>query len=298
MFRRRRHTGEHRPRPEGTTDPGAFGDDELAEPGDDELAEPGDDELAEPGDDELAEPGDDDAGDAPPDDGDYVGRHALTGEDAHPGEPGSDEAAGSGPWDSGEQYPQRERVDLGSLLIPVHPEQEVQLNVAGEHIVAASVTIGRSSLQVQAFAAPKSGDLWEDVRVELAQEIRNLGGQAQEADGPFGTELQARVPTEPGSGQTELQSARYIGVDGPRWLLRGTISGQAASRPELAKPLEELFADVVVVRGDHPAPPRDLLEIQLPPEMREALEQEMAQAEERGQYPSPFDRGPEITETR
>ena len=29
-----------------------------------------------------------------------------------------------------------------------------------------------------------------------------------------------------------------------------------------------------------------------------ALEQEMAEADERGQYPSPFDRGPEITETR
>jgi hypothetical protein len=295
VFRRRRHTGEHRPRPEGTTDPGPVGDDELAEPGDDELAEPGDDEQAEPGDDELAEPGDDelagpgdddDAAEAPSAGDDYVGRHAST------------EVAGSGPWDSGEQYPQRQRVELGSLLIPVHPEQEVQLNVAGEHIVAASVTIGHSSLQIQAFAAPKTGDLWEDVRVELAQEIRNIGGQAQEADGPFGPELQARVPTEPDSGQTDLQPARYIGVDGPRWLLRGTISGQAATQPELARPLEELFADVVVVRGDHPAPPRDLLEIQLPPEMREAIEQEMAQAEERGEYPSPFERGPEITETR
>jgi Protein of unknown function (DUF3710) len=278
VFRRRRQAGEHRPRPETTTDPGLAADDELAE-SDDELA---DEELA---DDELAESGDDD----------YVGRHALGGQ---PAEPGTDEAAGSGPWDSAEPYPRRDRVDLGSLLIPVSPEQEVQLNVAGEQIIAASVTLGASTLQVQAFAAPKTGDLWEDIRAELAQEIRNLGGQAQEAAGPFGTELRARVPTEPGSGQTDLQPARYIGVDGPRWLLRGTISGQAASHPELAGPLEELFAGIVVVRGDHPAPPRDLLEIQLPPEMREAIEQEMAQAEERSQYPSPFERGPEITETR
>ena len=280
MFRRRRQAGEHRPRPEGTTAPGPD-DEELA---DEELA---DDELA---DDELAEPGDDDAADAPSEDDDYVGRHAVAG------------AAGSGPWDSGEPYPQRQRVDLGSLLIPVDAEQEVQLNVAGEQIVAASVTLGASTLQVQAFAAPKTGDLWEDIRAELAQEIRNLGGQAQEAAGPFGTELRARVPVEPDSGpdsgQADLQSARYIGVDGPRWLLRATISGQAATHPELAGPLEDLFADVVVVRGDHPAPPRDLLEIQLPPEMREAIEQEMAEAEERGEYPSPFERGPEITETR
>ena len=275
MFRRRRQAGEHRPRPEGTTDPGPVGDDELAGSGDDDAAED-------------------------PDDGDdYVGRHAVTGQAGQPAaDQGGEEVAGSGPWDSAERYPQRERVDLGSLLIPVDPEQEVQLNVAGEQIVAASVTIGSSSLQVQAFAAPKSGDLWEEVLGELAQEIRNLGGQAEEAAGPFGTELRARVPSEPGGGQTDLQPARYFGVDGPRWLLRGTISGQAASNPEQARQLEELFADIVVVRGDHPAPPRDLLEIQLPPEMREAIEQEMAETEERGQYPSPFDRGPEITETR
>jgi len=151
---------------------------------------------------------------------------------------------------------------------------------------------------VQAFAAPKSGGLWADVRGEIAEEIGSLGGESREAPGPFGTELQARVPTEPGSGHSDLQPARYIGVDGPRWLLRGTISGRAASYPELARPLEEVFADIVVVRGDHPAPPRDLLEIQLPAEMRQAIEEEMAQAQERSQYPNPFERGPEITETR
>lgn len=287
MFRRRRQAGEHRPRPQGRTDPAPADEDELAGPGDD------------------------DGGDDPYADDDYVGRHALAGQDDQPageddqlaGEDGqlADEAGypeGSGPWDSGAGYPQRQRVDLGSLLIPVQPEQQVELNVAAEQIVAASVTIGRGTLQVQAFAAPKSGGLWEDVRGELAEEIRNLGGQAQEAPGPFGTELAARVPTEPGSSRTALQPARYFGVDGPRWLLRGMISGQAATHPELARPLEELFADIVVVRGDHPAPPRDLLEIQLPAEMRQAIEEEMAQAQERSQYPNPFDRGPEITETR
>ena len=87
-------------------------------------------------------------------------------------------------------------------------------------------------------------------------------------------------------------------MDGPRWLLRGTISGTAAMGDGLAAPLEEVFADVVVVRGDHPAPPRDLLEIQLPAEMRQALEEQAAQAEEQGEYLNPFERGPEITETR
>ena len=69
----------------------------------------------------------------------------------------------------------------------------------------------------------------------------------------------------------------------------------------MAAPFEELFAGVVVVRGDHPAPPRDLLEIQLPEEARQAMEQQLAEAdpEQRfGAQPNPFERGPEITETR
>jgi hypothetical protein len=200
----------------------------------------------------------------------------------------------AGPWDAGESYPERPRVDLGSLLIPVVPGMEVQLNVAEEHIVAASVTHGRSSLQVQALAAPKSGGLWDDVREEVAAEVGQLGGQTHETEGPFGIEVRARMPAQPGTDV--LEPARFFGVDGPRWLLRGVVRGEAAASTTAARPLEEVFAGIVVVRGDHPAPPRDLLEIRLPAELRQAMEQELAP--ERSRYPSPFERGPEITETR
>ena len=68
-----------------------------------------------------------------------------------------------------------------------------------------------------------------------------------------------------------------MGVDGPRWFLRGVISGPAARHPELARPFEELFADIVVVRGDHPLPPRELLEIRLPEEAQRALQDQLEQ---------------------
>ena len=58
------------------------------------------------------------------------------------------------------------------------------------------------------------------------------------------------------------------------------IRGPAARRPELAAPLEELFADVVVVRGDHPAPPGDLLEIRLPQDAQQALEEELGKEQD------------------
>src|SRR5690606_34481394 len=47
-----------------------------------------------------------------------------------------------------------------------------------------------------------------------------------------------------------------IGVDGPRWFLRGVIGGEAASDPAAAEQVEDLFRLIVVVRGGSPMPPR------------------------------------------
>ena len=204
----------------------------------------------------------------------------------------------SGPWDAAERFPARERMDFGSLQIPVREGLEVQINMAEDQGVWIAVLRGENGLQLQAFAAPKTSGLWDEVRQEIAAEVAKSGGDSEEAEGPFGTELHARVvAAEPGHSRTQKQQVRFLGVDGPRWFLRGVISGPAARRPELARQFEEVFADVVVVRGDHPAPPRDLLEIRLPEEAQAALEEQMA-AEGIQEPPNPFERGPEITETR
>ncbi len=73
---------------------------------------------------------------------------------------------------------------------------------------------------------------------------------------------------------------------------RDCITGPAAQRPAAARPFEEIFADVVVVRGEHAEPPRKALDIALPEEARQAIEQQM----EAEGMPNPFERGPEITE--
>jgi len=76
------------------------------------------------------------------------------------------------------------------------------------------------------------------------------------------------------------------------------ISGPAATDAADGDPFDELFADVVVVRGDYPAPPREQLEIRLPEEARQALEAQLAEENEGWGLADPFTRGPEITETR
>ena len=279
MFRRRRRGEADRPGSDSGTaqdGPEFYGDldqrDELEE---DEGYD--DDEGAEEAD--LAGP-------ATP--GPTPGRHRASD--------GADE--GSGPWDGAGSFPERERLDFGSLHVPVREGLDVQVNMAEDTGVWITVVRGDNAIQLQAFAAPKTSGLWDEVRQEIAEEVAKSGGDSQETQGPFGAELHARVRPGGEGRRQQLEPVRFLGVDGPRWFLRGVISGPAARHPELARPFEELFADVVVIRGDHPAPPRDLLEIRLPEEARRALAEQFEQEAGGPAYPNPFDRGPEITETR
>jgi hypothetical protein len=215
-----------------------------------------------------------------------------------------------GPWDIADDYPAAERVDCGSLLIPAREGFDVQINVAEEQGTWAAVVRQDSGMQLQAFAAPRSGELWAEVRQEIAANIAESGGTCQEIYGRFGVELAAQVPISAEAEPTVQQPVRFLGFDGPRWFLRGVISGPAASDKALAASFDEIFGDVVVVRGDYPAPPREQLEIKLPEEARQALEEQMPEAERRAleqqidadrpdwYLPDPFTRGPEITETR
>jgi hypothetical protein len=204
----------------------------------------------------------------------------------------------SGPWDGAGSFPEHDRIDFGSLLVPVQAGVEVEVKVAEGMGVWITLRRGDSAIELMAFAAPKTSGLWAEVRQEFAEEVAKAGGDSQEAQGPFGVELHARLHPGGEGRRGQLEPVRFIGVDGPRWFLRGMIRGPAAQHPQLAEPFEELFADVVVVRGDHPAPPGDLLEIRLPHDAQQALEEQLAQEAGGPAWPNPFERGPEITETR
>jgi hypothetical protein len=229
----------------------------------------------------------------------------LYGDEPDYDEPAEEEPAGvpraeGGPWDAGEPYPARDRVDLGSLQVPVGPGHEIQLVMADQHGAWVTVRHGESEMQLQAFAAARRGALWDDVRGEIAAEVRQAGGASEDRPGSFGIELTARVPAEAGLPGSGFQLVRFVGVDGPRWFLRGLFTGPAAAGGEAASTLEEVLRDVVVVRGEHPVPPREILELRLPPEAQQAFEEQVAGPGENKFQPdlNPFERGPEFTETR
>ena len=198
-----------------------------------------------------------------------------------------------GPWDVSEMLDRGRRVDLGALWLPGREGMELRMEIekTSKIVSAAAVSLKGSALQLQVFAAPRTEGIWDEIRAEIAESVTKQGGSVDDLPGPFGRELLARLPVRTTEGRTGHRPARFIGHDGPRWFLRGVLTGRAAIDTQDATELEDVFGDVVVIRGSEPRAPRDLLPLTMP-----------------GQRPvpavvpttaAPFDplkRGPEITE--
>ncbi|SNS82593.1 Protein of unknown function [Geodermatophilus pulveris] len=180
----------------------------------------------------------------------------------------------TGPWDATDAPADgTARIDLGSLRLPAVPGTELRVDVnAQQKVVGATLRYGDSLLQVAVFAAPRANGIWDDVRADLAVSASGQGGSLREVEGPFGPELAGFVRATPQAqpGQPApppvRRAARFVGVDGPRWFLRGMISGPAAESAEAAAPLEQAFRQIVVVRGTAPMPVREQLPLTLPPQ--------------------------------
>ncbi|WP_419819502.1 DUF3710 domain-containing protein [Glaciibacter flavus] len=178
-----------------------------------------------------------------------------------------EDRAENGPFDEAEANPVRPYVDLGGVKVLPREGLHLRLEIEEEskRVVAIGLDYAGSTLQVQPFAAPRSSGLWHEIRAQIAEQIARQGGTTTEREGDLGPELLAQIPvssanTTPGS--TRL--ARFIGVDGPRWFLRGVIAGEAAVNPDAAAAVEDLFRSIVVVRGSSPMPPRDLIPLRMP----------------------------------
>ncbi|MCU1404628.1 MAG: hypothetical protein JWQ43_931 [Glaciihabitans sp.] len=173
--------------------------------------------------------------------------------------------ATEGPFDDSEANAVRPYVDLGGVKILPRADLHLRLEVeeGSKRVVAVGLDFAGSTLQVQPFAAPRSTGLWNEIRHQIVEQIQKQGGKTTFVDGPFGPEVLAEIPAGGAiAGGTRL--ARFVGVDGPRWFLRGVISGEGAVNPEAAAQIEDLFRSVVVVRGTTPMPPRDLIPLHMP----------------------------------
>jgi hypothetical protein len=256
------------------------------------------------GDAAVAAAGDDAVGDAiTAGDAGSTDDAALT-DDAGPS--GSARPGPGGPWDVSDVDGLGRRLDLGAVWLPgvVGMELRMEIDKSTNQVTGVAVNLAGSALQVQAFAAPRTDGIWDDIRAEIAESVTKQGGAVDEVPGPFGRELLARLPVRTPEGRTGHRPARFIGHDGPRWFLRGVLTGAAAVDPAQAATLEALFADIVVVRGTEARAPRDLLALRLPGQVRPGAQRPTATPTPTpGATPAapdfdPLTRGPEITEIR
>lgn len=174
--------------------------------------------------------------------------------------------ATAGPLDESEANAVRPYVDLGGVKILPREGLQLRLEVeeSSQRVVAVGLDYAGSSLQVQPFAAPRSSGLWHEIREQIAEQIARQGGTTTVNFGPFGPEILAEIPAAAPGQPGAKRLARFIGVDGPRWFLRGVIAGDAVVKPDAAALVEDLFRSIVVVRGTTPMPPRDLIPLAIP----------------------------------
>ncbi|QSR31074.1 hypothetical protein CFI00_11310 [Nocardioides sp. S5] len=177
----------------------------------------------------------------------------------------------SGPFDVSEvEGDGIDRADLGSVLVPAIADRELRLQVdeqSGQ--VRAVMLAGQDgAVEFQAFAAPRNGDLWSDVRPQIAADMARRGGHATEREGRWGTELVCAMPVQRPDGTAATQPSRIIGINGERWMLRASFLGRPAVEPDAASEWEDALAQVVVRRGEGAMPVGEPLPVRLPDDAR------------------------------
>ena len=204
---------------------------------------------------------------------------------------------GTGPWDAADA-PDRPgsvgRIDLGSLRIPAVDGMQIRLENpggAGQEISAAVLVLSGSTLELRAFAAPRTIGIWDELREDITAELTRAGARFEVEDGEHGPELLAHVPVRTPDGREGTVAARFIGVDGPRWFLRGVLQGPAATDEAASQVLRGVFADIVVVRDGAARPPREILPLHAPGIVNAPAAEDLPGLE-------PLEPGPTIAEVR
>lgn len=170
-----------------------------------------------------------------------------------------------GPWDYDDEGIDPDDDDryisFGSMFLPLVEGLTIRAKRSQDPqspspLESITVQLGDGAIEIVPFAAPKTLGLWDD----MSDELLDANKSAKVQEGRFGDEVMLPVTVK---GKTMM--TRIVGVDGPRWLLRGIFTGDAADgESDNKKALEDYFAQIIVRRGDAPLAPRDIIPI-LPP---------------------------------
>ncbi len=198
--------------------------------------------------------------------------------------PGAEEqAAQVGPFDA-DDFPDDglPRIDLGAILVAPVEGRDLRVQVDEKSGSVRSVVLAGKdgAVELRAYAAPRNGDLWGEVRPQIAADAARRGGTATEHDGPFGTELFCEMQVQAGDGKVANQASRVIGFNGPRWLLRATFLGRPAVDADALGEWCTAVTQVAVRRGDQAMPVGEQLPLTLPVDVQRVQAEQGAEGPE------------------
>jgi len=173
--------------------------------------------------------------------------------------------ARSGPFDSAEPAAAScaGGLDFGSLRIPLPARAQLQVEEdSSELLRAVHVLVPSGRVSLSALAAPRSEPLWRALAEEIADSLAKDGARVRTEWGEWGREVQA---------SSRGAVSRFIGVDGPRWMLYGVATGPVDGADELAATLREMIRGTVVNRGPEPLPVKTVLRLQPPEQLEESV---------------------------
>ncbi|MCX5042562.1 DUF3710 domain-containing protein [Aldersonia sp. NBC_00410] len=160
-----------------------------------------------------------------------------------------------------------QRLDLGSVVVPVPEGAQLQVEMGPDGTPqGVHLTTSHGRITVAAYAAPKSRGQWREVVGEIADSMREQNLSVSIETGEWGRELV--VPTQ-------AADLRFVGVDGPRWMVRLVAAAPPGagvpSDGPLAAASRAVLRETVVRRGTDPLPVRAPLPVVLPTQLAEQL---------------------------
>lgn len=172
-------------------------------------------------------------------------------------------------------------LNLGSIRVPLPKESQVQVEMGEQGPKMVHIVTRYGRITPVAFAAPRTGGLWEESSAEIIQGMRAEGMPVEVQQGPWGQEVV-------GTGSNGV--IRIVGVEGPRWLYRVTLAAPTGSEEQLAEIGRETIARSFVYRGEDPILAGNSLQVVLPAQLAQqvqaAAEAKARQGQGAGQSPA------------
>ena len=165
-----------------------------------------------------------------------------------------------------------ERLDFGCVVLTPFEGIQMQLQVdqRTKKVQSALAMAGPSAIEIALFAAPAQTSMVAEIRDEMIAATQKSGGKVSLVEGPFGTEVRRIIPMTDPKGNRVFHVSRTWFAEGPRWLLRGVVmgeAGQASGVDGVSELLYEFFSNSVVRRDQQPRVPGDLIPMTLPSSM-------------------------------